>query len=77
MDNEAKWYILGQGNKQYGKYTAQQMIDWYNQGKLNDESFVACSGMKSWVKFKDTELMQHINKEKAQISLCSFLGIMD
>ena len=61
MDNEAKWYILGQGNKQYGKYTAQQMIDWYNQGKLNDESFVACSGMKSWAKFKDTELVQNVN----------------
>ncbi len=37
------------------------MLDYYNQGKLNDESFVACIGMKSWTKYKDIELTQTMN----------------
>lgn len=60
-DNTPKWYILGKDNKKFGKYTTQQMIDYFNQGKLNENSTVACMGMKAWTKFKDTELMQYIN----------------
>ncbi len=61
-DNQPRWFILGKDKKKFGKYTTQQMLDYYNQGKINDETFIACLGMKSWQKLKDTELMQHINE---------------
>ena len=60
-DNQPRWFILGKDKKKFGKYTTKQMIDYFNQGKLNENSTVACTGMKAWAKFKDTELMQYIN----------------
>ena len=37
-DNQPRWFILGKDKKKFGKYTTKQMIDYFNQGKLNENS---------------------------------------
>lgn len=37
------------------------MIDYYNQGKINETTYVACSGMKQWQLLSNTELWQYLD----------------
>ena len=53
--NSASWYIPGEGKKPAGPFTAEQIIESWRAGRLNEKTLCWQEGMAKWLPLAQVE----------------------
>ncbi|MGM9946709.1 GYF domain-containing protein [Floccifex sp.] len=61
--NEDGWYFVENG-KSNGAYTKDEMISFYQQGRIQKNTYVWKSGLQDWISFEDSKLVDFKEEEE-------------
>ncbi|WP_304683474.1 GYF domain-containing protein [Ileibacterium valens] len=59
-----EWHFV-ENKESVGPFKQSQMVEFYQQGRITDSTYVWTQGMSNWVHLADTSLMGLINESKA------------
>lgn len=63
--DQPEWYFV-ENKESVGPYSQTDILDFYRQGRLNDQSYVWTKGMENWVHFDQTELKNLIKNSESE-----------
>lgn len=64
-EEDTTWYYAV-NEESYGPHSKEEMVHYYQIGKITQNMYVWNKGMRDWVLFKDSELMPRISLNKSR-----------